>query len=118
MFDSYCRFYTDTTLDKNEFLNRISAFTGGTVSCINGIITPWCFISVTNNGCHNDKKYNNGRTVHARRQLCVEAEIFNNVNEEQYISNLKGLIEHMKSFCSGIVYSCDFEKILVNTCIA
>ncbi len=106
MFDSYCRLYTNTTLDKNELFNKIYAYTGGNISCINGITTSWGFISVTKNGCSD-------KTERSNRQLCVEAEIYNNVSEECYIKNINGLIEHMEDFCSGITPLCDFKNNLI-----
>ncbi len=112
MFDSFCRLFIDTELDRKELFNRIFTFTGGNISGRHDIITSWCIISVTKNGYYNAEAHKNAPDDYIYWELSAEIEIVKNVSEECYIDNINKLIEFLKNICSGIVPSSDFEDKL------
>ena len=111
-FVSYCRLYINTNLDKNWLFGRICTYLGGIRSGINDAETSWCSLSVINNGYHDAEKYSRNRTDFIYWKYCAELEIINNVSADRYINNINKLIEYLKSFCDGVVPSCDFEEQL------
>ena len=110
--DTYCKIFIDAPIEYDAIFDKLSNYLCGTRQGRSAIQTAWGSISIEHNSYHIRDKYLIDKSDFVYWLYYIETESSDTVAFSEYVEDLIKLMTYLKTFCTGVVPSCDFEDML------